>query len=115
VISAPDESARALAVATALGGRAGATPTGRDAFAMVATADGGFTPDTSIAHAAAALRKPCVAMYVFETSEEWGLYGSVGINVVSPVRDLRALEVAPVAEALAEVLRRGRAGAARLL
>ena len=57
-----------------------------------------------IAHAASALRKPAVAMYVHETSEEWGLYGTSGVNVVSPIRDLSALDVAPVASALRQVL-----------
>lgn len=104
VISAPDEWDRAKRVAAALGGRAVRTPTVRHAFALVAASDLVFTPDTSIAHAASALRKPAVAMYVHETSEEWGLYGTCGVNVVSPVRDLAALEVAPVASALRGLL-----------
>lgn len=104
VIAAPDERDRAARVAGALGGRPVETPSVRHAFALVATADAVFTPDTSIAHAASALRKPCVALYVHETSEEWGLYGTMGVNVVSPVRDLRALEVEPVVAALRTVL-----------
>jgi ADP-heptose:LPS heptosyltransferase len=104
VIASPDERPRAESVAAALGGRAVATPSVRDAFALVATADAVLTPDTSIAHAASALKRPCVAMYVFETSEEWGLYGTCGTNVVSPIRDLAALEVEPVASALRDLL-----------
>lgn len=115
VIAAPDERDRAHAVATALGGRAVATPTVRAAFALVATADLVLTPDTSIAHAASALGRPCVAMYVLDTQQEWGLLGPDTASVVSPVRDLRALEVAPVAEALGTLLRRVGARAARVL
>lgn len=104
VIASPDEAGRATRVAAALGGRAVRTAGIRDAFALVSVADAVFTPDTSIAHAASALCRPCVAMYVHETDAEWGLYGTRGANVVSPIRDLRALEVAPVAAALRDVL-----------
>lgn len=113
VIAAPSEPHRAGAVAQGLGGRAVATPDVRAAFALVATADAVLTPDTSIAHAASAFRRPAVAMYVQETEAEWGLYGANGENVVSPVRNLAALDVAPVADALAVVLRRADGHAAR--
>lgn len=115
VIASPHEQGRAHAVADALGGRAVATPTVRTAFALVATADVVLTPDTSIAHAASALGRPCVAMYVLDTQQEWGLLGPDMVDVVSPVRDLRALEVAPVAEALGMLLCRVGARAARVL
>lgn len=115
VIASPDERHRAEAVAAALGGRAVSTPSVRDAFALVATADVVLTPDTSIAHAASALKRPCIAMYVFETSEEWGLYGTCGTNVVSPIRDLAALEVEPVAAALRNLLDDVAGDAARVL
>lgn len=115
VIASPDERQRATMVAAALGGRAVDTPSVRDAFALVATADAVLTPDTSIAHAASALQRPCVAMYVYGTAEEWGLYGTCGVNVVSPIRDLRALEVEPVAAALRGVLDDVRGDAARVL
>ena len=113
VIASPDERTRATTVAAALGGRAVETPTVRHAFALVASADAVFTPDTSIAHAASALGKPCVAMYVHETAEEWGLYGADGMNVVSPTRELMSLEVAPVASALRGLLDDVRGGTAR--
>ena len=110
VIASPAEPHRAIAVAEGLGGRAVATPGVRSAFALVATADAVLTPDTSIAHAASAFRRPAVAMYVHDTESEWGLYGGLGANVVSPVRNLAALEVDPVADALALVLQRAERG-----
>lgn len=113
VIAAPSEPQRALAVARGLGGRAVATPDVRSAFALVATADAVLTPDTSIAHAASAFRRPAVAMYVHDTEAEWGLVGDDAANVVSPVRNLAALDVGPVADALAVVLRKADGHTAR--
>jgi ADP-heptose:LPS heptosyltransferase len=93
VIGAPAEAARATDVASAGGGEFVRTPSIRDAFALVATADFVFTPDTSIAHAASAFRVPCVAMYLRGTSERWGLYGIFGESVEHPESTLATLSV----------------------
>jgi ADP-heptose:LPS heptosyltransferase len=63
VMAAPNERESAERIAAA--GRAqAAIPQLRDAFALVATADVIFTPDTSIAHAASAFSKPTVVMMI---------------------------------------------------
>jgi heptosyltransferase IV len=49
-------------VASAVRALAVETPALRDAFALVGTADMVFTPDTSIAHAASAFRKPSLVL-----------------------------------------------------
>ena len=56
VIAAPAEAERGETIARDGGGEFVKTPSIRDAFALVATADFVFTPDTSIAHAASAFR-----------------------------------------------------------
>ncbi len=61
VTGAPAESRSIQAVAEACGGEALVTGL-RSVLAMVATADLIFTPDTSIAHAASAFRRPAVVM-----------------------------------------------------
>ncbi len=93
VISAPAESSRGEYVARQGGGAFVATPTIRDAFSLVATADFVFTPDTSIAHAASAFQTPCVAMYVRGSAERWGLYGTIGESVEHPEPTLATLGV----------------------
>ena len=62
VIAVPTERAQARAVAEAVGGAAVETPHVRAAFALVGTADFVLTPDTSIAHAAAAFDRPAVVL-----------------------------------------------------
>jgi ADP-heptose:LPS heptosyltransferase len=74
VIAAPNEMNRGEHVAAAAGATLVRTPRLRDALGIVATADFVFTPDTSIAHAAAAFDRPCVAMYVAGSVTRWGLY-----------------------------------------
>ncbi len=76
VIGAPAEMDRAARVARDGGGVLIRTPSIRDAFALVASADFIFTPDTSIAHAAAAFGRRCVAMYVAGTVTRWAIYGA---------------------------------------
>lgn len=93
VIGAPAEADRARQIAAEGGGTYVETPGIRDAFALVATSDFVFTPDTSIAHAASAFRKPCVAMYLRGTSERWGLYGTLGESVEHPESTLDTLGV----------------------
>ncbi len=91
VIGAPAERDRAEAVARDGGGEFVATPSIRHAFALVATADFVFTPDTSIAHAASAFGTPTVAMYVAGSAERWGLYGVAGESVEHPAATLETL------------------------
>lgn len=93
VIGAPAESSRARAIAR--DGDATFVPTAslRDALALVATADFVYTPDTSIAHAAAAFRRPCVAMYAAGSVTRWGLYGMVGRSVEHSEKTLATLSV----------------------
>ncbi|HEY5061090.1 MAG TPA: glycosyltransferase family 9 protein [Gemmatimonadaceae bacterium] len=93
VIGAPGESARAQRIAADGGATFVRTPRIRDAFALVATADFVFTPDTSIAHAASAFRTPCVAMYVRGTAERWALYDTPGESVEHPESTLDTLSV----------------------
>lgn len=107
VIAAPAEWSRAKLVAEALGGRAVRTATIRHAFALVAAADFIFTPDTSIAHAASAFKRPCVAMYVRGATREWGLYRTAGRSIEHTARTLDDLPastaIAAVDDYLAEV------------
>lgn len=93
VIGAPAESHRGQFVASEAAGRFVRTPDIRQAFALVATADFVFTPDTSIAHAASAFRTPCVAMYVSGSVERWGLYDTVGESVEHAHETLETLSV----------------------
>ena len=104
VIGAPREMDRAEAVARDGGGTLVRTPSIRDAFALVATADFAFTPDTSIAHAAAAFKVPCVAMYIRGTTERWGLYDSPGESVEHPSATLDDLGVERMIGAVDRVL-----------
>jgi ADP-heptose:LPS heptosyltransferase len=62
VIGLPAEWESVSKVATAVKALAVQTPSLRDAFALVGTADMVFTPDTSISHAASAFRKPSLVL-----------------------------------------------------
>jgi ADP-heptose:LPS heptosyltransferase len=101
VIGAPAEMDRAAHVAERGGGGLVRTPSIRDAFALVATADFIFTPDTSIAHAAAAFRRSCVAMYIAGTVTRWGIYGAPAARSVEhPAPTLRTLSVDRMIQAI---------------
>lgn len=104
VIGAPDESDRAERIAAAGDATYVATAGVREAFAIVAAADFIFTPDTSIAHAASAFRRPAVAMYLPGNAERWGLYRVVGRNLESTGPTLDSLRVPEVLTAVDEVL-----------
>ena len=99
------ESARAIAAAA---GATAAAPALRDAFALVPDADVVFTPDTSIAHVASAFVTPCVVM-ILAGMGNFVPYRTPGRCVYAQGPTLDALPVAPVADALAEALARGRA------
>ena len=105
VISAPSESERGRDIARRGGGEYVDTPNIRDAFALVATSDFVFTPDTSIAHAASAFQRPSVAIFVRGKAERWGLYGTRGENVQHPDVTLATLGVDPVLSAIDRVMR----------
>jgi ADP-heptose:LPS heptosyltransferase len=62
LIGLPRDRERIDRIAHASGAHAVATPKLVDALALVATADVVFTPDTGIAHAASAFRRPSVVM-----------------------------------------------------
>jgi ADP-heptose:LPS heptosyltransferase len=106
VMSPPDEYESAGAIADALGATA-AKPLLRETFALVATADMIFTPDTSIAHVASAFSKPAVVMFV----PGWGgfiPYRSPGRYVCAAGPALDTLPVEPVVAALQLVYAAGR-------
>jgi ADP-heptose:LPS heptosyltransferase len=103
VIAAPSESDGGRDIARRGDGVYVDTPTIRDAFALVATSDFVFTPDTSIAHAASAFQKPSVAIFVRGKVERWGLYGTAGENVEHSDTTLATLAVDPVLAAIDRV------------
>jgi ADP-heptose:LPS heptosyltransferase len=106
VIGAPAERARAERVAGEGRGRFVATPTIRDAFALVATSDFVLTPDTSIAHAASAFRKPAVAMFTRGVAARWALYGTLGESLEHADRHLDTLSADRATVAVDAVFRR---------
>jgi ADP-heptose:LPS heptosyltransferase len=106
IIAAPLERERGERVARAGGGTFVPTPMMRGALALVATADFVLTPDTSIAHAASAFRRPAVAMYVRNKAKPWGLYGSMGRNVEHSEPTLETLPVERVTDAIDEMMSR---------
>jgi ADP-heptose:LPS heptosyltransferase len=100
VISAPRDVSRAELIAHGGGGEVVRTATIREAIALVATADFVFTPDTSIAHAASAMRRPAVAIYGRGSKSPWALYGTRGESVEHTESDLSGLEVDRVLKAI---------------
>ena len=104
VIASPQDAERGRRIAGDGGGEYAPTPTIRDAFALIATTDFVFTPDTSIAHAASAFRVPTVAIYVRGKSERWGLYGTVGENVQHPEPTFDTLDAEVITAAIDRVL-----------
>src|SRR5262249_48118751 len=107
VIASLSDSQRADAIARSGGGAFIPTPRLRDAIALVATADFVFTPDTSIAHAASALKRPAVAIYARGKKSDWALYGTRGQSIEHAEPDLKSLPIEPVLEAVDEVLLMG--------
>ena len=102
VIASPAEAARGGLIARDGGGEFVNTKTIRHAMALVTTADFVFTPDTSIAHAASAFKRPAVAIYGRGKKAEWALYGTVGRSVEHTDR-LSDLGVERVLAAIDEV------------
>lgn len=106
LISAPDQTDRARAIAAAAGGTVVTTPSIRDAFAVVATADFLLSPDTSIGHAASAFRTPAVLMFLRGKSTLWGLYDTPGTSIEHDQETLEALSLSRVLPAIDELLDR---------
>lgn len=104
VIAAPSDRERGERIARAGGGAHVPTPSIRDAFALVATADFILTPDTSIAHAASAFHKPSVALYTHGKAERWRLYGTTGRSIEHSESTLETLSVDRVSDAVDAVL-----------
>ena len=102
VMGTPDEIGSVERIARE-GGRAVVPPL-RDAFALVASADVVFTPDTSISHAASAFDKPAVVMMI-HGMDIFEPYETRGRSVYSDGPTLASVPVARVIEALDDVLR----------
>lgn len=104
IMSAPHDRANGEALAASTQGRYVRTQSLREAFALVAHADALFTPDTSIAHAAAAFRVPTVDLLLTGKASQWGLYRAPGVNLESPDESLESLDVSVASAALQQVL-----------
>jgi ADP-heptose:LPS heptosyltransferase len=104
VIAAPWDSERAIGIARAGGVTYVPTAKVRDALALVASADFVVTPDTSIAHAASACRKPAVVLIKKGNEALWGAYGIPGRQVVNDGKTLATLPLEPVIAAVDELL-----------
>ncbi|MEP6691162.1 MAG: glycosyltransferase family 9 protein [Gemmatimonadaceae bacterium] len=104
VVSAPHDADRAVRIATASDVQYVPTPKLRDALALVGTASAVFTPDTSIAHAASAFRKPAIVMLV-RGSSIFSPYRNAGHAVYSQGGLLTSLGAGPVIHALDAVMR----------
>lgn len=109
VVGAPADASRVQQIAAQGSARAVATPSLRDALALVGTADVVFTPDTSIAHAAAAFRKPAVVMLV-AGSGIFAPYHNTGRDLYSVGPTLETLPATAVTDALDVLLRGARVG-----
>jgi ADP-heptose:LPS heptosyltransferase len=83
IISAPGDKERGTRIATAAGVAYAPTAGVREAFALVASADAVFTPDTAIVHAASAFGVPMVAMYPSGKRVPYGPYKTAGWCVES--------------------------------
>ena len=104
LICAPADVERAARIATEASVEHAATPSLRDALALVATSDIVFTPDTSIGHAASACGRPAVILFEHGNERLWGGYKIGGRNVVSADMTLATLPVEPVIEAVDELI-----------
>jgi ADP-heptose:LPS heptosyltransferase len=99
VIGLPSEWRSVQQVASGVGAVPVQTPRIRDAFALVATADFVFTPDTSISHAASAFRKPSVVLLKRE-HRPYAPYNTPGDVVAWSEEQIQLLPHERVASAL---------------
>jgi ADP-heptose:LPS heptosyltransferase len=106
ITGAPNDQDRVNEVARLSASTPAPTPKLADVFALVATADFVFTPDTSIAHAASAFGPMTVVMHRKHEPARWGLYPGVGEDIEHEEPTLLTLEVPRVVEAIDRVLAR---------
>lgn len=106
ITGAPNDQDRMNEVARLSGSTPAPTPKLVDVFALVATADFVFTPDTSIAHAASAFGPLTVVMHRKHEPARWGLYPGVGEDIEHEEPTLLTLEVPRVIAAIDRVLAR---------
>jgi ADP-heptose:LPS heptosyltransferase len=106
ITGAPNDQQRVDEVARLSGSTPAPTPRLLDVFALVATADLVFTPDTSIAHVASAFGPLTVVMHRKHEPARWGLYPGVGEDIEHDDATLLTLEVPPVLAAIDRVLAR---------
>lgn len=106
ITGAPNDQARVDEVARLGNATPARTPRLADVFALVATADFVFTPDTSIAHAASAFGPMTVVMHRVTEPARWGLYPGVGEDIEHEEPTLLSLEVPRVLAAIDRVLAR---------
>jgi ADP-heptose:LPS heptosyltransferase len=105
IVGGPEDAERIATIARVAGAPVARTPSLRDAFALIATADVMLSADTGLAHAATALRTPIVVMHRRgATAMVWGLYGAPGRVVESADETLAGLAAAPVWDALEALL-----------
>ncbi len=104
VIGSPAEAERSQAIASQAGVQVAPTAGIRQAVALVAVSHLVLTPDTSIAHAAAAFRKPAVVMYTPGVAEWWHPYGSPYRALATADATLASLPLEPVLAAMQDLL-----------
>jgi ADP-heptose:LPS heptosyltransferase len=103
VIGLPSEWNSVQEVATAVRALPVQTPLLRDAFALVATADMVFTPDTSISHAAAAFKRPSLVLLKRE-HRPYAPYNTPGEVLAWNEDEIQKLPHERVSEALDRLL-----------
>ena len=99
VLAAPGREETTERFARDIGVECVRTPRLRDAFGLIASADLVFTPDTGIAHIAAALDVPTVVM-ILERFVLFAPYAAEGRVVRCAAPTLAGLELGPVRDAL---------------
>lgn len=104
VIGSPAEAERSQVIASQAGAQVAPTAGIQQAVALVAASDLVLTPDTSIAHAAAAFRKPAVVMYTPGVAEWWHPYGSPYRAITTRDATLATLPMEPVLAAMQNLL-----------
>jgi heptosyltransferase IV len=103
VIGVPEEWESVQKVASAVRALPVQTQGLRDAFALVGTADMVFTPDTSIAHAASAFRKPSLVL-VKREHKPFGPWNTPGEIIAWNEAEIHQLPHERVAKALDKLL-----------
>lgn len=103
VIGLPSEWESVERVAQSVGALAVQTPSLRDAFGLVGTADMVFTPDTSISHAASAFRKPSLVLLKREHAP-YAPYNTPGEIILWGEDQIKQLPYERVSEALVRLL-----------